>query len=183
MQHSRHNRFSGFTLIELLVVITIIGVLTSVVLSSISTARVNARDSARLQEARQLMSALELYRNTNGGYPCSGNFANATQFNCTNGADNTSNTSINVKSTSYTGVHAHFRTAVNYTPLTDSGNRIIYRVASQATSGINADNADRSGYILYILLEGRPACVVRVGEGVLYNAWGTTPACTFLVAI
>lgn len=61
----------GFTLIELLVVIAIIGLLASVVLASLSSARNSARDSARLQVIKELQKALELYRNSHAGiYPC-----------------------------------------------------------------------------------------------------------------
>lgn len=59
----------GFTLIELLVVIAIIGLLSSVVMSSLNSARAKARDARRLAEIRQVAIALELYRNTNGDYP------------------------------------------------------------------------------------------------------------------
>jgi prepilin-type N-terminal cleavage/methylation domain-containing protein len=60
----------GFTLIELLVVIAIIGLLASVVLASLQTTRVNARDVTRVQAVRQLQNALEIYRNANNGqYP------------------------------------------------------------------------------------------------------------------
>lgn len=60
----------GFTLIELLVVISIIGMLASVVLSSLSSARAKGRDASRVQYARSLTNALELYRTSNSGaYP------------------------------------------------------------------------------------------------------------------
>jgi prepilin-type N-terminal cleavage/methylation domain-containing protein len=62
---------SGFTLIEVMVVITIIGLLASVVLSAMTTARAKARDTTRVQSVKELQKALELYRNANGGnYPC-----------------------------------------------------------------------------------------------------------------
>ena len=60
---------SGFTLIELLVVISIIGLLASVVLVSLNSARVKARDTKRLASVRQITSALEIYYDTNGTYP------------------------------------------------------------------------------------------------------------------
>lgn len=60
---------SGFTLVELLVVIAIIGVLSSVVISSVSAARVKARDSQRISELRQIQYALSLYYGDNGNYP------------------------------------------------------------------------------------------------------------------
>jgi prepilin-type N-terminal cleavage/methylation domain-containing protein len=65
------KKHSGFTLIELLVVIAIIGILASVILASLNTARVKARDAARKQTAQQLRTAFELYYNDNGVYPLS----------------------------------------------------------------------------------------------------------------
>lgn len=59
----------GFTLIELLVVVAIIGILSSVVLASLNTARSKARDAERVSEIRQLKLALELYYDKNGTYP------------------------------------------------------------------------------------------------------------------
>lgn len=59
----------GFTLIELLVVVAIIGILSSVVLASLNTARAKGRDAKRLSEIHQLQNALELYYNDNGYYP------------------------------------------------------------------------------------------------------------------
>jgi prepilin-type N-terminal cleavage/methylation domain-containing protein len=58
----------GFTLIELLVVISIISLLSSIVLSSLSSARAKARDVKRVQESKQFVNALELYRNDNSAY-------------------------------------------------------------------------------------------------------------------
>lgn len=69
---SRFNR-RGFTLIELLVVISIISLLSSVVLSSLNNARMKARDTKRLSEIRQFITALDLYYQANGSYPSSDN--------------------------------------------------------------------------------------------------------------
>lgn len=63
------NHRGGFTLIELLVVVAIIGVLASVVLASLNTARVKGRDARRLADVKQIQTALELYFNDNGHYP------------------------------------------------------------------------------------------------------------------
>lgn len=59
----------GFTLIELLVVIAIIGILSSVVLASLNSARQKARDSRRIADLKQIQTALELYYDTYRAYP------------------------------------------------------------------------------------------------------------------
>lgn len=59
----------GFTLIELLVVIAIIGILSSVVLASLSTARAKSRDARRISDLGQVQLALELYYDTSSAYP------------------------------------------------------------------------------------------------------------------
>jgi prepilin-type N-terminal cleavage/methylation domain-containing protein len=65
----RHNKNKGFTLIELLVVIAIIGILSSVVLASLNSARAKARDARRYTDLVQVQLALELYYDSNGSYP------------------------------------------------------------------------------------------------------------------
>ena len=69
---SKKNKDSGFTLIELLVVVAIIGILSSIVLSSLNSARLKARDVKRKEDMVQLRSALEMYYSTNWTYPSSG---------------------------------------------------------------------------------------------------------------
>ena len=72
----------GFTLIELLVVIAIIGLLASIVLASLNSARKKSRDARRLADLKQLQNALELYANDNSGnYPSSAETAAATGQN------------------------------------------------------------------------------------------------------
>ncbi len=70
------NKFKnskGFTLIELLVVVAIIGILSSVVLASLNSARKKARDARRKSDLSQIRTALELYYSTCGSYIVSQN--------------------------------------------------------------------------------------------------------------
>jgi len=62
----------GFTLIELLVVIAIIGLLSSIVLASLATARSKGRDAHRVEQMHQMANAFELYHSAHGAYPNAG---------------------------------------------------------------------------------------------------------------
>ena len=59
----------GFTLIELLVVIAIIGLLSTLAVVALGSARQKARDAKRLSDLKQVQTALELYYTDNSGYP------------------------------------------------------------------------------------------------------------------
>ena len=59
---------NGFTLIELLVVISIIGVLSSVVLASLNSARNKAKDAAIKQDLRQIATLMALNYDDYGSY-------------------------------------------------------------------------------------------------------------------
>ena len=65
----------GFTLIELLVVVAIIGILATVVLASLGSARSKARDARREADIRTIQTALEIYFIDNGVYPSSHDIA------------------------------------------------------------------------------------------------------------
>ena len=66
------NKSKAFTLIELLVVVAIIGILASVVMSAVNSARSKARDAVRISDIKQIQSALERYYIDNGAYPIRG---------------------------------------------------------------------------------------------------------------
>lgn len=59
----------GFTLIELLVVIAIIGILASVVLSSLNDARESARVASAQTQLKSMHTAMEMLYNATGLYP------------------------------------------------------------------------------------------------------------------
>jgi len=75
------NSKKGFTLIELLVVIAIIGLLSSVVLASLNSARSKSRDAKRVSDLNQLQLALEMYYQDKSAYPI-GSCISSPWWNC-----------------------------------------------------------------------------------------------------
>lgn len=59
----------GFTLIEVLVVAAIVAVMAALVIVNSRNIRENTRNIARKSDVFQYLKALQLYYNTNGGYP------------------------------------------------------------------------------------------------------------------
>ena len=76
--HARFRlaRRGAFTLIELLVVISIIGLMSTIAVVSLGSARMNARNTTRKANLTQIAKALEAYNIDNGGYPSTGGTAN-----------------------------------------------------------------------------------------------------------
>lgn len=66
------NNRKGFTLIELLVVIAIIGLLSTLAVVALGSARQKANDAKRLSDIKQIQTALELYYTDQNGYPTAG---------------------------------------------------------------------------------------------------------------
>ncbi len=63
------KKTKGFTLIELMVVIAVIGVLASVIVASLNSARKKGRDATRMRDMQEIRKAIELYISDNGHPP------------------------------------------------------------------------------------------------------------------
>ncbi|MFM2423874.1 MAG: protein ral secretion pathway protein [Candidatus Parcubacteria bacterium] len=153
---------SGFTLIELLVVIAIIGLLASTVLASLVAVRENARDAQRLAEARAFMSALEIYRNQNNRYPCSG-----VSLSCVAGsAGGAAPITLKNNTGTYSAFGTTLRNTLTFAPSPDGvvSTALIYRARS--STGNNNDATDPTSYTILVRLE-RTAdyCKINVGAG------------------
>jgi prepilin-type N-terminal cleavage/methylation domain-containing protein len=68
MRRKEGMGLSGFTLIELLVVVAIIGILSSVVLASLNTARNKGADASIRANLSGTRAEAEIYYDTNGNY-------------------------------------------------------------------------------------------------------------------
>ena len=82
------SRRQGFTLIELLVVIAIIGLLSSIVLASLNSARNKGKDAAIMSQMAEIRSQAELFYSSNGNtYTASGTGGGEDSYGeCTNSA-------------------------------------------------------------------------------------------------
>lgn len=162
----------GFTLIELMVVITIIGLLASTILASMQNSRVAARDAQRIQEARQLVNSLELYRNQNGRYPCSG-----VSLLCAAGSVGGA-AEVTLKNTSgtYAGMEATVRSGLGFQPGTDPMNATSIRYRTRSGSGNSNDNTDPTGYSVVVFLEKQNTyCQINVGGGHAAYSYSACP--------
>jgi prepilin-type N-terminal cleavage/methylation domain-containing protein len=64
-----HKNKNGFTLIELLVVIAIIGLLSTLAVVALGSAKEKARDAKRLSDLKQIQGGLEFYYGDKTDYP------------------------------------------------------------------------------------------------------------------
>jgi prepilin-type N-terminal cleavage/methylation domain-containing protein len=134
------NRSRGFTLIELLVVIAIIGILSSVVLASLNTARKKGRDARRISDIKQLQLALELYYDTQQSYPVTASGG---------GGASTTLTTL---------VTNNFISSIPSDP-TNAGAYIYEYASANGTDGSACTSAPCSSYVLKAVIEGGATAV------------------------
>lgn len=79
------NKFKAFTLIELLVVVAIIGILASVVIVNLNSARAKGQDSAIKEQMFQLRTTSLLYYDDEYGYSKNGQTYTGGTGNCLSG--------------------------------------------------------------------------------------------------
>lgn len=126
------HKTGGFTLIELLVVVSIIGLLASVVMTSLNSARAKARDARRRADTTQVRTALELYYAKCGTY--------IVKQNCTGTAYGSNGTGwFNY---SYPGSAGSVAQG-----LKDAG--VIGGVTIDPSGQITSNGTTRSGYMVY----------------------------------
>jgi type II secretion system protein G len=151
----------GFTLIELLVVVAIIGLLSSVVMASLNSARSKARDAIRVENIRTIRTALELYYDNNGSYPASpliGSLDSNWNVFFTNNFINTKiMAQIPVDPTQIWPYEYFYMSPGSY-GLCDGGNPYPYEIifATETSTfsgfplyGIQGENGDKARYCVY----------------------------------
>ncbi len=125
----------GFTLIELLVVIAIIGLLSTLSIVALNSARARSRDARRVSDVKQIQTALEMYFNDNGSYPTATAASTTIAY--------ASTTYMAVVPTPPTPADGTCGTAGMYTYTQTGTNGNSYTLAyclGSATGGINAGN-------------------------------------------
>lgn len=143
-----HRLTRGFTLIELLVVIAIIGLLSAVVLASLSAARERARNASYVAQIKEYQKALALHYSENGSYPGSGTWGclgtgHAGGICWNNSSYNESNSTANA-----------LRAAVS--PYMDAT-----RPAGPTDRGFGSMyNRSGEGYNIILILEGEVSCPI-----------------------
>jgi type II secretion system protein G len=139
------NNKKGFTLIELLVVIAIIGLLSTLSILALNSARARARDAKRIADVKQIQTALEMYYNDTGDYPTSASTTPGLPISSTNGT---------------------YMKAIPAPPTPNDGgcppaNAYTYTYVASATGGTGSASTYGIAYCLGASINGIPADAVQ----------------------
>ena len=161
----------GFTLIELLVVIAIIGVLGAVVLASLNTARIRARNAGTVASVKEIAKGMEMYFADHGRYPQS------VAWDCMGANSDDDCWTENNITYKYSGNHADMTAFKSYI---DTDSIPSYTEGSGAESFLYYDRGG-NGYELLYLLEGTSQdCPVGYNRSTNVDSSGNT-SCTLCV--
>jgi len=116
---------SAFTLIELLVVIAIIGILTTIAVIALQSARAKSRDAKRAGDIKQIQTALELFFNDKSRYPTAEEWSTGQIFSTTTDSTSTYMQIIPAAPLPADGTCTPGQNAVGYTPTPDGSSYAI----------------------------------------------------------
>ncbi len=162
------NLKKGFTLIELLVVIAIIGILSSVVLASLNSARAKGGDAAIKANLNGIRAQAELYYDNVGSYA-------ATAFATTTGASCT---------TTGTGLFSDPNVRAALTAAASNGSTVtIAGASSNIACGAATNNS--SYWMVAVPLKSdasKAFCVTSTGQAKEVNVSAIATAANFTIA-
>ncbi len=166
----KYSKQQGFTLVELLVVIAIIGLLMSIMLSSIAYVRASARDARRIADFKSLTAALELFYSQHNMYPCGS--LNALSPNIQTDGDWLHDHTPSDSFLDSSPVGSFVCPASPTYGLVTAG-LVKYGIKDPGTTSpyIYEVTSDRQKYILYTILESSANSVKMTGDGGFVNCF------------
>jgi len=131
------QKHKGFTLIELLVVIAIIGLLSTLAVVSLNSARQKSRDAKRVADVKQIQTALELFFQDQNGYPgeTAASVLGGTNYAC-----------LDATSFTATGCSSPYMGLVPSAPTPPSGNTYTYSAWTDSAKGTACTTGVACGY-------------------------------------